>query len=228
MEIIFITNSILLGFGLAMDAFSVSIANGLTWPRMSGRRMCLIAGTYGFFQFAMPMIGWYCVRTASAFFTVFQKFIPWIALILLVIIGGKMIIESLKKNTPADGLREREGSESEGPDDSCSAANSGTDVLEARGKTPEALPMLGIGALLIQGVATSIDALSVGFTTAGYGAGEALISSLLIAVTTFIICMIGLVFGKRFGEHLADRASIAGGIILIAIGLEIFIRGVFF
>ncbi|MBR0107128.1 MAG: manganese efflux pump [Lachnospiraceae bacterium] len=197
MGIAFILTSILMGFALAMDAFSVSIANGLTWPHMSRKRMYLIAGTYAFFQFAMPMIGWVCVHTATHYFTVFQKFIPWIALGLLALIGGNMIREGLKRETPGD---------------------------EAAAK-PQ---MLALGTLAVQGIATSIDALSVGFTIADYEAPSALTAALLIAATTFVICMIGLVFGKKFGERLADKATVIGGLILIAIGIEIFVKGVFF
>ena len=86
-----------------------------------------------------------------------------------------------------------------------------------------------LGALMLfgQGVATSIDALSVGFTIAEYRALEAFGSSVIIAVVTFFICMGGLLFGRKFGEKLAGRATILGGLILIGIGAEIFIRGVF-
>ena len=87
---------------------------------------------------------------------------------------------------------------------------------------------LGIGALLVQGVATSIDALSVGFTISEYGLIMALVCALIIAVVTFIICMVGLVIGKKFGTKFSNKAAIFGGIILIGIGLEIFITGVFF
>ena len=80
-----------------MDAFSVSIANGLAEPDMSRRRMCLIAGVYAVYQFAMPMIGWLCVRRVVEAFLAFQKFIPWIALILLAAIGGKMVLDGLSK-----------------------------------------------------------------------------------------------------------------------------------
>ena len=85
--ILFVTNSILLGIGLEMDAFSVSIANALNEPEMKITRMSLIAGCYAFFQFIMPVAGWVCVHTIAQIFTSFQKFIPWIALILLLYIG---------------------------------------------------------------------------------------------------------------------------------------------
>ncbi len=194
----FFLNSILLGVGLAMDAFSVSIANGLAEHGMSRRRMSAIAGCYAFFQWAMPMIGWFCVHTISGIFCAFQGFIPWIALFLLLYIGGKMLIEGVRKKSSAE-LKEEE------------QAEAGTWISAA--------------TLLLQGVATSIDALSVGFTIADYNAPEAFVCSLLIAVVTFAICMAGLLFGRKFGEKLADKAGIFGGIILIGIGLEIFVRG---
>lgn len=191
LSLLFVTNSVLLGVGLAMDAFSVSLANGLGEPRMSFRRMALIAGTYAFFQALMPMTGWFCVHTIVETFQKVTPFIPWIALALLAYIGLGMIREGLT------------GSDQEGP------------------RTP-----LSGRALLLQGVATSIDALSVGFTIAEYHTVAALTCSLIVAGVTFVICLLGLVLGKRFGLHLAGRALILGGAILIAIGLEIFVTGV--
>ncbi|MBO7703935.1 MAG: manganese efflux pump [Solobacterium sp.] len=184
----FVINACLLGVGLAMDAFSVSLANGLNDTGMNRRRMCLIAGTFAGFQFLMPMIGWVCVHTIVEHFRAFESFIPWIALILLSYIGGKMLWE---------GLHPSEEEES-------------SSVLNA-------------GELIIQGIATSIDALSVGFTIAEYSAHEAFIASLLIAIVTFVICIGGLIIGKKAGTRLAGKASILGGVILIAIGLEIFL-----
>lgn len=188
-----IINSVLLGVGLAMDAFTVSVANGLNEPNMRKRRMCIIAFTYAFFQFAMPLIGWVCVRTVVEKFKVFELFIPWIALLLLGYIGGKMLYE---------GIRDKYAEEI-------------------------SITKLTFGLLMMQGVATSIDALSVGFTISEYVFMEALCACLVIAVVTFIICMIGLLAGKRIGLKLAGRATIFGGLILIGIGIEIFVKGVF-
>lgn len=193
-DFLFFFNSALLGVGLAMDAFSVSLANGLNEPLMKKGRMSLIAGVYAFFQFAMPMIGWICVHTIVRYFGAFERFIPWIALVLLLYIGGSMLIEGIKNKDSAD----------------------------------ETVKKLGLGTLIVQGVATSIDALSVGFTIADYGLFMAFIASLIIAAVTFVICIAGLLIGKKVGTKLAGKASILGGIILIAIGLEIFIKGVFF
>ena len=186
-------NSVLLGVGLAMDAFTVSVANGLNEPNMRKRRMCLIAFTYAFFQFAMPLIGWVCVRTIVEKFKVFELFIPWIALLLLGYIGGKMLYE---------GIRDKYSEE----------------IITTE---------LTLGLLMMQGVATSIDALSVGFTISEYVFMEALCACVVIAVVTFVICMIGLLAGKKIGMKLAGRASILGGLILIGIGIEIFVKGVF-
>ena len=187
----FIINSALLGVGLAMDAFSVSMANGLSVPKMSRAMRIAIPLTFAVFQLLMPMIGWFCVRSVAEAFTSFQRAIPWIALVLLLFIGGKMLIEGFR------------GGETEH-----------TDVA------------LKPGALLIQGVATSIDALSVGFTIEQYHVSQALAASLIIGGLTFVICSCGLRIGQRFGTRLAGKASILGGIILIGIGIEIFITGI--
>ncbi len=190
-SMMFFINSILLGVGLVMDAFSVSMANGLNEPQMRKRKMIGIAGVFAFFQALMPMIGWVCVHTIVQYFTVFEKFIPWIALFLLAFIGGKMLRDGIRSKGDADN--------------------------EVR---------LGFGALIVQGIATSIDALSVGFTIADYNWLMALVAALIIAVVTFLICAVGLVIGKKFGTKLAGKAQILGGVILIFIGIEIFITGI--
>jgi len=189
----FFFNSLLLGIGLAMDAFSVSLANGLNEPTMNKKKMCGIAGIFAFFQALMPMLGWFLIRTLCSCFNQFQKLIPWIALILLGFIGGKMLLEGIKNQ---ESETEKSG--------------------------------LGFGALIVQGIATSIDALSVGCTISEYGFFMALVSAFIIALVTFGICFSGLIIGKKFGTKIAGKASILGGGILIFIGLEIFVTGVFF
>ncbi|MBE6793600.1 MAG: manganese efflux pump [Ruminococcaceae bacterium] len=191
-DFMFFFQSILLGVGLAMDAFSVSLANGLNEPKMKKTRHIYIAGIFAFFQFIMPLAGFFCVHTVASFFSVFEKFIPWIALGLLGFIGGKMLIEGIKSKD---------------------------------NDTP--LSAVSFGALILQGIATSIDALSVGFTISHYTPMGAFLCCLLIAVTTFIICMAGITLGKKFGTKLSGKASILGGCILIFIGLEIFITSFF-
>ena len=190
-EIMFYVNSVLLGIGLAMDAFSVSLADGLSEPKMKNSKMSFIAGLFAFFQALMPMIGWICVHTVVKYFEKLQIFIPFIALALLSYIGVKMLI---------DGIKNKEC------ENECSK--------------------LCIKALLIQALATSIDALSVGFTIASHTLAEAVVSVLIIGTVTFMICMAGIFIGKKFGTALSGKASIFGGVILIAIGLEIFITGI--
>ena len=96
-----------------------------------------------------------------------------------------------------------------------------------RGEEAEEAAQLSAGALFMQGIATSIDALSVGFTISEYGWLMALTAAIIIAVVTFFLCMAGLRIGKKFGTQLSGKANILGGVILIGIGLEIFITGVF-
>ncbi len=190
-SLMFFLESIALGAGLAMDAFSVSMANGLNEPKMKTGKVLGIAGLFAVFQAAMPLMGWLCVHTLLQYFTAFEPFIPWIALILLVFIGGKMLFDGVK----------------------------------SKGEENEPIK-LGIGTLLVQGVATSIDALSVGFTIAEYDFIKAFICALIICVVTFAICTAGLLIGKKFGTKLSNKAQIFGGVILILIGIEIFISGI--
>ena len=202
MGITFFFTNIMLGVGLAMDAFSVSLANGLSDHEMKRRKMLLVAGTFAIFQALMPFIGWLCVHTLAEQFEAFQKFIPWIALALLSFIGGKMLFE---------GIRCCRGKGETDEDCECDCCS---------GK-------LTLAALLVQGVATSIDALSVGFTISEYNVWEALLAVGIIALVTFPICLGGILIGRKFGSRLSNRAGILGGSILIIIGLEIFITSWF-
>lgn len=184
----FFFESVLLGIGLAMDAFSVSLANGLNEPCMSNKKALGISGMFAFFQALMPMIGWLLVHTVVQKFKAFERFIPWIALALLGYIGGKMLYEGIKNK-----------------EEEC-----------------ECRP-LALSLLIAQGIATSIDALSVGFTIAEYTFVPALICALIIAAVTLGICLLGVKIGVHVGKKFSNKASILGGAILIFIGLEIFI-----
>ncbi len=186
----FVCNSLLLGAGLAMDAFTVSLANGLNEPKMRRCKQAGIAGMFAGFQTLMPLIGWICVHTILQYFRAFEKLIPWIALLLLCYIGGKMLLEGIRKKQP-----------------------------EPEQKTAA----LGFGALVVQGIATSIDALSVGFTIADYRGALALAAAVMIGAVTFLICFAGLLIGRRAGMKLAGKATILGGVLLIGIGIEIFV-----
>ena len=212
MNLLFIFNSMLLGVGLAMDAFSVSISNGLVEPDMSRRKGILIAGTFSFFQFLMPLIGWFCVRQAAGLSADFHKCIPCIALIILLYIGGSML---------AEGIRDMRSGGRKSPKESASMEGDGKESA-GKDRRPGAGEKVTAGKLLIQGIATSIDAFSVGFTIVDYDMRAALTAALIIAVVTFIICCIGIRIGRLLGDIVGSKASIVGGIILIAIGLEIF------
>ncbi len=199
---LFFFNSILIGIGLAMDAFSVSLADGLSEPGMRKKKLVLVALTFAVFQALMPLIGWVCVHTFVEMFSAFEKFIPWIALALLGYIGGKMLFEGIG------------------------------DLRDERCKGDCPAPDCGVkpvtfSTLLVQGVATSIDALSVGFTISDYSLVQAVVAAGLIAAVTFIICALGIMIGKKFGTALAGKSTIFGGSILIFIGLEIFVTSYF-
>ena len=189
---VFLVNNILLGFALAMDAFSVSVADGLKATGVEKKKSLSIAVVFGGFQALFPFIGWFCIHTLVTFIKAFEKAVPWIALVLLLFLGVKMIIEGIK------------GEEEEGNQNSFS-----------------------FKTIILQGVAVSIDALSVGFTIAEYNILEVLLSISIIGLETFLISLIGLLIGKKIGTKLSDKAQIVGGVILIAIGLEIFITSFF-
>lgn len=190
-DIMFFVTSILLGFGLAMDAFSVSLANGLNEPNMKKSKVIQVSTIFSIFQALMPMIGWICVHTILKYFEAFEKFIPWIAFALLLYIGGNMIIENLKSENDEENKA-----------------------------------IIGFTGLIVQGIATSIDALTVGFTIAEYDVYHATVAALIIGVLTFGICFAGILIGKKFGTKISGKANIIGGIILIIIGIEIFVTGV--
>lgn len=190
MDIMFFLNSIFLGIGLAMDACAVSMANTLNEPQMKPGKMCLVAFMFGLFQCIMPLTGYF---VGHAILSIIEKFIPWIALILLGFIGGKMIYEGIKNRK---------------------------DIENKTGK------ILTFRALFVQAIATSIDALSVGFTIADYSVLMAVVCALIVAIVTFGISMAGLALGKKFGIKLGNEAQLLGGIILVLIGIEIFIKGI--
>ncbi len=186
---LFFFNSVLLGFGLAMDAFSTSVANGLAEPGMKKGKMFGISGVYALFQILMPLIGWFCVHSIAEHFEAFRKYIPWIGFILLIFIGGKMVIDGIRyKDEPVERV-------------------------------------LGLHVLLIQGIATSIDALSVGFTITDYNLVMAIVASLIIGLVTYVICYGGLIIGRKIGSKISGKAQIVGGIVLICIGIEILLKG---
>lgn len=185
----FLLNSLLLGVALAMDAFTVSCADGMACGG-GVRRAVKVSSVFGTFQMIMPLAGWIFVTLLTDLFEQIRQFIPWISLLILGFLGAKMI---------NDGLSEQ--------DEEKAAA--------------------GFGGLILQGVATSIDALSAGLTFTDNPAYEVIIGSAVIGVVTFGICMTGVIFGEKIRSLVGNRGTVAGGVILILIGVEIFLKAVF-
>lgn len=195
--LIWILTAIGLGAGLAMDACAVSMSNGLAEPKMKLGKIFTIAGFFGVFQIIMPIFGYLAVTVLSAtlgenFTRIFGYLVPWIALTLLLILGIKMIVEGIKEGK--DSNKENEKS----------------------------VKKLTIGGLFVQAIATSIDALSVGVIYGNVIPLEAYTTFLIIGIVTFGISVAAVFIGKKFGTIFSNKATIAGGIILCAIGLEIF------
>lgn len=177
----------LIAVGLSMDAFAVSICKGLKMQRFNVRHAGVIALAFGGFQALMPVIGWFLGKQFESYITGIDH---WIAFALLAVIGGKMAVESFKK--------EEEDSSKE---------NEKLDVKE----------------LLVLAVATSIDALAVGITFAFLQVSIAPAVS-LIGVITFVLSALGVFIGHKFGAKFKSKAELAGGIILILIGLKILLE----
>lgn len=204
MNFMFYLSSVLLGVGLAMDAFTVSIANGMSNQNTGFGTALRITAVYAFFQFTMPMLGWFLVHEAVNALSLFNRFVPWIALILLVHLGGRMIFEGLHGRSEANRV---EGE---------------PDGLEATLTSPTGL---ALWTLLLQGIATSIDALSIGFAITAYDVKMAFVCSTIIAAVTWGMCVTGIFIGKRVGKLFSAHATIVGGIIFVLIGIEVFAKG---
>ena len=180
---------------LSMDAFAVSICRGLQMKNgINIRHMLIIAAAFGGFQGLMPAIGYVLGKQ-------FEQFIEpvdhWVAFVLLGLLGGKMILDVIVE------MRN-------GEDDACECCHG-----------------LNVKQLLIMAVATSIDALAVGITlpTLGVSTGvQALTAVLMIAVITFAICMLGVAIGNRFGARFKNKASVAGGVVLMLVGTKILLE----
>jgi len=188
---------LLLGIGLSMDAFAVSVTDGMCDGKVTFKNAFAIAFTFGAFQAVMPVLGYFGGRL---FYEQIKSVDHWIALVLLCFLGGKMV---------ASALSERRAKQSEGAQQCpCRERLSGRQ-------------------LLVQGLATSIDALAVGISLAA-GKADIVLSAVTIGVTTAVICLPAVFIGKKTGDLLNDKAEFAGGVILIGIGLKIFIEHMFF
>ena len=191
---------LLIGIALSMDAVAVGMTNGMVEPKMRVKKMICVAGAYALFQFLMPVAGYYC---GYAFSSLVEKIAPWLSFALLAFIGGKMIFDFVKET-----LARRKGDETPVP-------------VEQK---------LGAGKLLVQALATSIDALAVGVTLLAAETSQGLpfhvvFCALAIGAVTFTLSYAAVFAGKRIGNRFADKAGLLGGLILVAIGLKILIEG---
>lgn len=197
---------VLIGVALAMDAVAVSMAGGMAEPRMSMGKALAMAVTFALFQFAMPLIGYYC---GYAFSSIVERIAPWLSFFLLALIGGKMIADCVKE------LREKRSPEQIRP-------------MLFPHNPPRRSAFLG--RLLAQGVATSLDALAVGVTLLAAQTSEGLPFSVfacaaVIGAVTFALSFAGVQIGRKAGDKFADTAGLFGGAVLIAIGIKLLAEG---
>lgn len=180
---------LLMGVGLSMDAFAVSICKGLAMRRVNKKQCFVIALFFGVFQALMPLIGWFLGSQFEQYITSIDH---WIAFILLCFIGGKMILEAVREKDEKDEVEQMD-------------------------------PPLDLKELFVMAVATSIDALAVGITFAFLDI-PILEAILVIGITTFIICVIGVYVGNFFGSRYKRKATLAGGVILVLLGVKILLE----
>ena len=183
---------LLMAIGLSMDAFAVSIGNGILLGKATPAQTCKVAGAFGLFQGLMPAIGY---LVASTFASQIKAIDHWVAFGLLAFIGIKML----------------------------------WDVFSEDDETPAGDPS-GWRTLLLMAIATSIDAMAVGVTMALDRTGLLqpwwgfLLCAGIIAIITFGICTAGVQLGCKTGNKFGTRAQIAGGIVLIGIGIKILLE----
>ncbi|MBQ9714098.1 MAG: manganese efflux pump [Clostridia bacterium] len=210
----------LLGVALAMDACAVAMTDGMTNPKMPFWKALLIGAFFGLFQCLMPLLGYYITGIiADAFMKTFEKISAWVSFVLLAFLGGKMLYESIREL-----LAERRGKATE------NFETEGVCPCSIENKQKKDCSVLPMGTLLLQAVATSIDALAVGVTLqmAKLHGGLALGAwgaSGLIGIITFGLALSAVYLGKMIGNRLADKAGIFGGTVLLGIGIKILLEG---
>ena len=199
-----------IGIGLAMDAFAVSVCKGLGMKKINVLHMVIIALFFAVFQFAMPVIGYYvCI----GFESYVVEFDHWIAFVLLGFLGAKMIFEAFKEDKEEKKLNQTANELKE-------------DIKnqeEVNLKNKEEKQKLNIKELFALAIATSIDALAVGITLAFLKVNIFYAGS-IIGVVTFLLCVVGVFIGNIFGSKFKKPAEIAGGVILILMGLKILLE----
>ncbi len=205
---------LLLSVALAMDACTVAMTNGMTESKMPVKKALLIGVLFGGFQMMMPLIGYYITGiVAGAFMSVFEKISAWISFGLLAFLGGKMLWDSVRE------MRCRRKAKSE-------------NVCETEGACPCAREELSLGKLIMQAIATSIDALAVGVTLQMAAISETGLAlgawgaTGAIGVITFALSFGAVFVGKVIGDKLSDKAGLFGGVVLVAIGIKLLLEGI--
>lgn len=208
---------VLIGVALSMDAVAVGLTDGMSEPHMGWGKTCSIAAVFAVFQFLMPVLGYYAGYAFSSFV---EKVAPYVSFALLALIGVKMIVDcALELYKKRRAARAASSEDTEGD-----FAPPEPSELSRKGK-------FGVGKLLLQGIATSIDALAVGVTffaldTADSLPMSAIWCSVIIGAITFALSFCAVLLGKRAGDRFSDKAEIAGGVILIGVGLKILLEGI--
>lgn len=187
---------LLIAVSLSMDAFAVSVSAAACSKGLSRAHMLRAAFAFGLFQFLMPLAGWFL---GSAFIGLIGSFDHWVAFALLALVGGKMLAEAIEE------FREE-------PED-CACPT---------GEQAKKRDLSSKRVVLILAIATSIDALAVGMSFSVIGR-PAFQPSLVIGAVTFFLCSLGFFFGKRIGCLLGRWAQLAGGVVLVGIGVRILV-----
>ncbi len=184
---------VILGIALSMDAFAVTISNVFCYPGTSRTRLLMLPAAFGLFQGLMPLLGFFLGGIVGS---LIEQYAGIVTFVILGFIGGNMAKEGISD------LRQ--------------AGDSGQ---EGKGCPPNAAMVLTAKIVLVQAFATSIDAFAVGVSLRAVNV-EIVSAAIIIALTTFVCCLIALFIGRRFGKFLGERAQIVGGVVLILIGLK--------
>lgn len=186
---------VILGVALAMDAFAVTVSNVFCYRGASRARLLMLPVAFGIFQGLMPLLGFFLGGLVE---NIIEQYAGIVTLVILGLIGGNMIKEGISDLREARAAREAGG-------DVCDLASDAA--------------ALTLKVVLVQAVATSIDAFAVGVSlrAASVNIAEA---AIIITLTTFLCCVVALAIGKRFGSMLGERAEIVGGVVLVIIGVK--------
>lgn len=185
---------LLLGIALSADAFAVTVSNTFVYARERRRRLVLMPLFFGLFQALMPLVGYFLGGLAAQ---LIEAYAGLVTLIILGLIGTDMVKEGLGALRADEALDQ-------------GVADDGT------------IKRLKVSQVLFQAVATAIDAFAVGFSLRAQAVNLAFAVT-VIGLTTFACCLVALFLGRRLGRLLGDRAEVAGGIVLILIGLKAFL-----